>query len=97
MVKHTEDLLITKVFSCCMDKAVDVHKITRFVYGNDYAKNEIHVYKVLESLIESDFVVPVVNGGLKYSINSEKIISMLIKSKAIVQMGNNQFKINRRS
>jgi len=95
LVKHTEDLLVTKIFSCCLQKDSTLREITKIIYGNDFAKNEIQVYKTVEHLVRDGFVIPVVNGGLKYSVNVDKIISSLVKNKSITQIGKDRFVVNK--
>jgi len=92
-MKHTDDLLIAKVFTCCLEKDSSIKEITEKCYGNDYAKNEIHVYKIVEYLVVEGFLYPVIKNGLVYSVNSDKIIKSLITNKKIIQIGNNKFQV----
>jgi hypothetical protein len=93
MVKHTEDLLVTKIFSFCLVKPVTISEITRHIYGNDYAKNEITIYRTIENLIKEGYIIPTVDKGLRYQINFHKIIKILIENKAIIQVGKDTFKL----
>jgi len=93
-MKHTDNLLVTKVLGLCLNKTSTVGELTKKIYGNDYAKNEIQIYKTLEFLITEELLKPVVNNGsLKYMVNVEKILSMLAKNKIITQINNSTFKI----
>ena len=55
--------MVAKVFTCCLRRSRTVLDITKGIYGNGYAKNQVRVFQVLEVLVGEGVVVPKVNGG----------------------------------
>jgi len=92
MIKHTTDLLITKIFSYCI-KPRSINEITKKIYGNNYAKNQITIYKTIEYLVQEEFIKIEIQKEIKYRSNYERILSILAQNKILIQIDNNTFKI----
>ena len=71
-MKHTSDLLVTKIFSFCLKNSRTVDEISSRIYKNGYAKNQIRVFQVLEALIKEGIVAPKVsNGTLRFQVDRD--------------------------
>lgn len=78
MSKNTDDLMVAKVFTCCLRRSRTVGEITKSIYGNGYAKNQVRVFQVLEVLIGERVVVPKVNGGsLRFQVDRDMVKDMV--------------------
>jgi len=76
--KFNDDLMVAKVFTCCLRRSRTVGEITRSIYGNGYAKNQVRVFQVLEVLIGEGVIVPKVNGGsLRFQIDRDLVKGMV--------------------
>lgn len=77
-MKHSDDLLVAKVFSCCLKKSRSIDDITSRVYGNGYSTNKMRVFQMVECLIGEGIVVPKVNGGhLLFQINQDVVKELI--------------------
>jgi hypothetical protein len=77
-----------------MGKPQTLGEITKKIYGNDYARNEIVVYKSIENLVQSGFLRIVCNGGICYQVNVERVISCLVDGNLVTQISKDKFIIN---
>jgi len=78
MPKFADELLVTKVFVACLKRSRTIEEITRHIYKNGYAKNQLRVFQTIETFIGEGIIVPKVsNGSLRFQINTELIKELM--------------------
>jgi len=78
-MKHSDDLIVAKIFCQCIKKPKTLDELSYKIYKNHHAPNVLRVYRVVEALISEKILVPKMNNGsLMFQVDKE-IINELIR------------------
>ena len=73
-MKHTDDILVAKVFTSCLKRARTIDEISSRIYDHNSAKSIVRVFRCVESLISEHVLIPKCNNGsLCFQVDKDMI------------------------